>query len=400
MPDPIRSGTGGGEAELPPRLRLPRRFSVYPVGPGEFRVQSAAQNVSIGVLRHPQAFLALAEGAVDGFDTAALLSGLEAGAREELGQVLRLLMDRGILVEGGAALPDGAAAAPRYDAQRLLFSHFDSSGSPAPSPAPSAAEGLEVQERLCGACVAVLGLGQAGSAVARALCLAGVGRLRLADAGVVWDADVWSGAFYDRSDVGRSRAAALAERLGRVNEHVRAEPASWSPDDAPGAVRPLVEGCSLVVLCPDAFRPPAYETVNQACLDAGTPWINRRVLGLDVTVGPLVVPGQSPCYRCFDLRLLGNLTDPEERRLLHQYLERGTLHTGAVPVAEGVELLVTECLKRLSGITTPSTLGHVVFFSLAGDEARRRPLLRIPRCPACGRGVRHERPTIDPWAHA
>ena len=61
-------------------------------------------------------------------------------------------------------------------------------------------------------------------------------------------------------------------------------------------------------------------------------------------------------------------------------------------------MLVTECLKRLSGIGPPSTVGGVVFLSPTSVDVRRRPLLKIPRCPACGRAAR-DRPRIDPWAH-
>lgn len=382
---------------------MPRRFAVYAVGPGEFRVQSATQNVSIGVLRHPEAFGAMAAGAADGFDTAALLDGLEGGARGEMEQVLRLLLDREMLVDAALPAPDGPAGAARYEPQRLYFSHFDGApagdGTPLAGPRP-AADGREAQRRLAASSVAVLGLGQAGSAVARALALAGVGRLRLADALPVRHEDVWAGAFYEAEDVGRPRADALRERLGRLNEHVHAEPVPWEPGDPADRVRALVEGCSLGVLCPDSFHPRAYEAVNEACLAAGTPWINRRALGFEVTVGPLVVPGESPCYRCFDLRLLSNLLDADERRKLHGYLDDGTLHTGALPVAPGVEVLVTESLKRLSGFRAPATLGHVVFLSAAGGDVRRRPVLRIPRCPACGAGARQPRPNIDPWAHA
>jgi bacteriocin biosynthesis cyclodehydratase domain-containing protein len=400
MPETFRSGAAGAAAGFPARLRMPRRFFVYAVGPGEFRVQSAAQNVSIGVLRHPDAFASLAEGAAEGFDTAALLAGLPDGERREMEQVLRLLLDRGMLVDDALPAPEGAAGAARYGPQRLFFSHFDAAPAGAPSDGQTEEDGRDAQRRLCASSVTVLGLGQAGSAVARALALAGVGRLTLADASPVREEDVWGGAFYAAADVGRPRAEALSEQLGRLNEHVRAEPAAWSPDAAAEAVRPLVEGASLAVLCPDDFHPAAYGAVNEACLAAGTPWINRRALGFEVSVGPLVVPGESPCYRCFDLRLLGNLIDAGERQKLHAHLDREALHTGWLPVAHGVELLVSECLKRLSGFRSPATIGHAVFLSPAGGDVRRRPLLRIPRCPACGRGARHERPSIDPWAHA
>lgn len=396
MPDVLRSGEPGAAAGLPARLRMPRRFSVYAVGPGQFRVQSAAQNLSLGVLRHPDAFSALAENAADGFDPAAFLATIGPAARREVEQVLTLLLDRGFLVADAPAVEGDA---PRYAAQRLFFSHFEDAGAPAAAGARPGGEGRDAQRRLATATVAVLGLGQAGSAVARALALAGVGRLRLADAGEVCEQDVWSGAFYGADDVGRPRGEALSPRVGRLNDQVRAESTPWSPGQPAAELRALVEGASLVVLCPDAFHPRDYAAVNEACLAAGVPWINRRVLGFEVTVGPLVLPGEGPCYTCFDLRLLGNLLDAGERQKLHGYLDGGALQTGALPVACGVELLVGEVVKRLSGFRAPSTLGHVVFLSPAGGDARRRPLLRIPRCPACGRGARQPRPTIDPWAH-
>ncbi|HEX2210081.1 MAG TPA: TOMM precursor leader peptide-binding protein, partial [Longimicrobium sp.] len=269
---------------------------------------------------------------------------------------------------------------------------------PAAAAAPAPGDGREGQRRLSAATVTVLGLGRAGSSTARALALAGVGRLRLADARPVAADDVWGGGFFDDGDLGRPRAEALAARVRRCNGDVQAQAVPWSGGEPAEQVRSVVEGSTLAVLCPDDFHPRDYDAVNEACIAAGVTWINRRALGFDVTVGPMVIPGESPCYRCFELRSLGNLMDPAERMKLHAHLDHAALESGALPVAAGVEILVTECLKRLSGIGPPSTVGSVAFLSPTSVDVRRRPLLRIPRCPACGRGAR-DRPRMDPWAH-
>ncbi len=379
----------GAEITLPERLRLPERFAVFEVGPGALRVQSAAENVGLRGLRAAGAIVGLL-GRLDGVrEVGALLADLDPPAAAEARQVLSMLLERGVLE------PDPVVAAPGPRAeQRLLFSHFGGAGRPSPIDGQAMSS---PEERLAGALVTVLGLGQIGSTVARALALAGVGRLRLGDATAVTEDDVWSGGWYEARDVGAPRPEALGSRLTATAPGVRVEALAWSGAEPVDALAAMLAGSNIVVLCPDALRPTTYDSVNRACLGAALPWINHRRLGFEVSIGPLVLPGETPCYKCFELRALSGLIDPAERVHLQTALDRAPLRAGRLPIPTGADALALEVILFVSGVNAPTTLGRVLRTSVVSLQSQVHPLLKIPRCPHCGVDRRRRRPAIDAW---
>lgn len=155
--------------------------------------------------------------------------------------------------------------------------------------------GLEGQERLRAARVAVVGCGALGTVIADGLARAGVGYLRIIDRDVVELHNLQRQVLFDEMDVAAHlpKAVAAARKLARINSEIRVEPvvADLSPRNA----ERLLDGVDLVVDGTDNFE--ARYLINDVCVKHRRPWVYGAVIatyGMTTTF----LPGQTACFRC------------------------------------------------------------------------------------------------------
>jgi len=182
--------------------------------------------------------------------------------------------------------------------------------------------------------------------------------------------------------VGASPVAEEAARLlpGRVRR------ADW--DETPS-------GVDLAVAAPGARELPELAAWNERCLDAGTPWLLVLPFnGRFAAIGPLFVPGETCCYRCFTRRRASALPDPHDFLALE-------LVPAAYPVGRSLAAALGGLAASVASRWLARRDGSVAgaFFALElGDGLRltRHRVLRVPRCEACS-PARAEPPLV-PWA--
>ncbi|PFG40741.1 ThiF family protein [Georgenia soli] len=182
-------------------------------------------------------------------------------------ELVTLLERSGVLDPAPRTRPPGSAESPDEAYWSRLLPDGDGAG---------------LMARRASATVAVVGLGQVGMRIATHLAEAGIGTILLEDDSAVRERDV--GPYHPR-DVG-----------GRRRERSEAQLRSLFPQlrtDAPTGTRPdVVVAVSAGVADPVKLLPLLREDVVHLPVVAGD---------VDVAVGPLVVPGRSPCTRCLDL---------------------------------------------------------------------------------------------------
>jgi bacteriocin biosynthesis cyclodehydratase domain-containing protein len=284
-----------------------------------------------------------------------------------------------------------------YQEQVTFFSHFASPVKPGTSvPWPDVpGTGLEYQERLKQARVAIFGLGRLGSRLVRELALAGVGQITGIDNDQVSAGDINSGAWYSAEHLGNARCDATHELVSGCNpwvEFLAIAKTIGSIDE----IASLLTDHEFAILSRDHFNPEEYDRFNQACLQKNVHWTSCRIIGFEFNIGPTVIPYETPCYKCFDLRQKGNLTDYEEYLLLENFLKTNTLHSGMLNVIPGIGLTALEVIKELTLFVEPATYAHLYSVNLLSLESRRHPILKIPRCTHCGRPSQGQ-PTIQVW---
>ena len=132
---------------------------------------------------------------------------------------------------------------------------------------------------------------------------------------------------------------------------------------------------ALTVLVPDTVE--VDRVLPETLLRSDQPHLLLRSTGTTVTVGPLVLPGRTPCVRCCDLARRD--ADPAWPRLLPQ-LTRLRPPPGGVLTAWGAAVTAAQVLALLAG-EVPESAGGTLELSSPDHLTRRRPW---PLHPACG----------------
>ena len=318
-------------ARLPPHVQFPERYVVFEVNPGDFRVQSSTQNLRLSGPALAPIVTPVVEGIDAGRSIGELLASFPPQQVASVVELIDLLWTRGIL-EASRSEP---MPLERYRTSDLLMSHYDrplsDRGGVPGLDLGIARDHQEARRRLASSRAAVLGLGAVGATVSRSLALAGLGNIVLADSSPVTRGDLYDGAWFEPHDLGASRAEALMRHLTKLNPAHPIESKTFTYDDDSGDLSPCIDGANLVILCLDEMRPKTYERVNRACIEASVPLLPYTRLGFDVTIGPLVLPGRSPCLSCCRDRMLANLTEPDERRHLLTFLDQGECRPAPSP---------------------------------------------------------------------
>lgn len=235
--------------------------------------------------------------------------------------------------------------------------------------------GAAGQARLGAARVAVVGCGALGTHLADMLARAGVGRLILIDRDVVEWSNLQRQMLFDEADAeaGAPKALAAAARLRAVNSAIAIEPRVQ--DLGAEEARDLAAEVDLILDGSDAFE--TRYLINDACVEAGIPWIYSAVVGAEgMTMNCHVATpeGRTPCLRCI-------WPDPAPPGTAATCDTVGVLN-GAVSMVTG--MAATEALKILLG--SASTSRELRTFNQWDGTFEGIALGRDPACPACGRG--------------
>jgi thiazole/oxazole-forming peptide maturase SagC family component len=103
-------------------------------------------------------------------------------------------------------------------------------------------------------------------------------------------------------------------------------------------------------------------------------------------LGPLVIPGESPCFQCIRERMNSHADDPETQDLIHNQADfSGAYPVGFHPAMVSVlgDLAVFELTKFYSSLFSNSILGRLIEVSLLAPRLKSRKIFKLPRCPVC-----------------
>lgn len=204
--------------------------------------------------------------------------------------------------------------------------------------------------------VRIQGAGRVGSTIARLVAAAGVGTVSVDDTSHTSVDDVSPGGL-DETDVGLPRDRATRAHLGHSPR-----PADGVPD--------------LVVLGSSAGP---YAATGDRLVRDGVPHIVAQVIETTGVVGPLVVPGESPCLRCVELHRTD--ADPAWPLVIGQSLHRpAPVPACDVTLSASVgALAASHVVAHLDGFTTAS-VGGTIEITLPAGQPRRRTWQAHPAC--------------------
>jgi bacteriocin biosynthesis cyclodehydratase domain-containing protein len=291
------------------------------------------------------------------------------------------LTERGMLEDNVGLERLSPEVRRRYAEQIIVFSHAHA-GTPAPH---ASLRGSELQERLLGASVLVIGTGVLGSNVVRALCQIGIGSIGILGDGIVEQRLIERGAWYREHQAGEGCAHALIEQARSLRPDIEATFSQVRVQNEDAGSLPF-DGVHLVVLAEDGFEPGRYAWVDQACHRSRVPWTSIRRNGWEVEIGPTIVPYQTGCFHCFEQRRAG---------AAGLSLQAGSREGRCFNLAIGPEWLALEALKLLTGFGECLTLGSAAILEPLSMRIGVHRVLRLPNCPRCSRELNS--PPESPW---
>jgi molybdopterin/thiamine biosynthesis adenylyltransferase len=155
--------------------------------------------------------------------------------------------------------------------------------------------GIEGQQKIEAARVAIVGCGALGTFQASALARAGVQELRLIDRDYVEWSNLQRQWLFEEADAEEAlpKAIAAANHLRRINStcQVIAEVA----DLTPGTVTELLEGVDVILDGTDNFE--TRYLINDFAVAESIPWIYGAAVG-SYGLTMAILPGETACLRC------------------------------------------------------------------------------------------------------
>lgn len=249
--------------------------------------------------------------------------------------------------------------------------------------------------------VGIVGAGSLGSPIAMLLAQAGVGTIPVIDCDVV-DVSNVSRHVLDYSDVGRSKAIALSERLRLRGIRSSAHNLDVTKAD-PTHLLELLGGCDLVVSTVDV--PSASFLLNELIVDRGTTGLFAGAYEL-ASAGEIIVvrPGKGHCLYCavgfrtaiapamnLRQRRQAYRNADAERMIAEPGLAVDITYLATVAAAEALAILdpdgnraalLGDGFSLVHGPSTPSVDGTGIFQGpmdfVQASVARPEP------CPVCG----------------
>lgn len=284
------------------------------------------------------------------------------------------------LVSIGRRKSEAPAEEDSFEDQVLFFTRFGK-GGPA------------VQKRLGRARVVVFGAGLVGSHALSALADSGIGTLRVVDDAEEADGAEAASAQTNGGGTRQTRSQALALRIAQSRRAGLDWQSASADADSDDEVAEVIDGADCVLVCADAPSPALLESVNRAALRTKARWLAGQLYRGVGIVGPAVIPGESACYKCYELRRNASLPNYEEVvRYEARLREMRAIRNPRVaprPLAACVGALVAlEALRLVSGEARPQTLGRILRVDFFSPEMTYHTVLPVPGCPACGYGRR------------
>jgi bacteriocin biosynthesis cyclodehydratase domain-containing protein len=124
------------------------------------------------------------------------------------------------------------------------------------------------------------------------------------------------------------------------------------------------------------------EQVDDICQRRGIRWSLAEIVGDKLHCGPLIVPGTSPCYRCYRKRYLSHHAAPDREMTLNGAYEREP--RCGVP-GHIYPMVVTAAAALSSDLAAErSHAGRLRVVELLGGGVLEVAVLGVHGCPVCG----------------
>ncbi len=304
---------------------------------------------------------------------------------ERLEEVYQRLVDLRLVIEGDLTEPPEDFHPDyfeRMERQVRFLAHFET----------AEASRWDFQRRIRDARILLLGAGGTGSQGLLQLAAAGFGHITVVDFDRVEASNLNRQLIYLDEDIGRIKIEAARERILAFNPHIQLN----AIREKLGDLDQLKEWMADADLCMcHADVPPILlrDIVNRACIETQTPVMYGGIYADHVNIGPLVVPGQTGCFRCWNELRKSWVPEFEEylQHILQVEAETGAsacnvwlYGTTGPGVGMGMTGIVMDMMRFVSGYAPAVTVGRQIKVNLCTLMSDTIEWPRLATCLACG----------------
>lgn len=272
-------------------------------------------------------------------------------------QLVEALLQRRLLVLDGTSTPLMGHTESPLD---LFYWHFD-------------VQTEQINQRLNAPRLAIRGVNFISCQLARSLNASGIDKFDIVDDPLLRNLHF----FDDR---------------GRLNHRI------W-PDTLPSPQRGEdgigTQYADCLIVTSDFGRSPVLSEWNQFCIEQGRlffPVVLHDMIGY---IGPMVIPGETPCFDCLRARQNSHLNARDLHSAVESAAFKGQRIIGFHPSMASIlaEIATIELVKFYSGVL-PRQVGTLIEVNLLAMRLTARKVLKVPRCSACS--PLNTRPAVTP----
>jgi len=140
-----------------------------------------------------------------------------------------------------------------------------------------------------------------------------------------------------------------------------------------------------IMVTSDLGLTPDFHEWNRFCVEQKQHFCAVWLEDMVGYLGPLVIPGESPCFACARGRMNSQIDDHKTQNFFDNNSFPGKHPVGFHPAMTGIlgNLAAFELLKFYSELFTRSSLGRLMEVSLLGPWMKTRKIFKLPRCSVC-----------------
>jgi sulfur-carrier protein adenylyltransferase/sulfurtransferase len=207
--------------------------------------------------------------------------------------------------------------------------------------------GLEGQNRLKEASVAVVGAGGIGCPVLQYIAAAGLGTIGIIDDDIIEESNLQRQVLFGTSTLGQNKAEAAAAYIQNLNPHVNAEVYSYRLTSENASS--IISRYDFVIDCTDNFD--TRYLIDECCESLKKAWIYGAIHRYEGQVAIFNYRGSPTYLQLFPKQSIEKIPD---------CFDSGVL--GVLPGMTGM-LQATECIKLITGIGEP-LVGQLLVFNV------------------------------------
>ena len=144
----------------------------------------------------------------------------------------------------------------------------------------------------------------------------------------------------------------------------------------------------LLVLATERPFPQVLERINQDCQRLDLPWTQVQLWGVEIVLGPSVVPGLTACHECYTRRRRANEARLDVWDARERYFRAEPSHGLAGQISpllnQAAAYLSIEVGRLLGAGPTPASLGCELLWNAFTSAHSASPVVPVEHCTVCG----------------